>query len=318
MTITQQDYVAQFIRDGMPEDTAEILAAEIASGALVPGAPGDVDEQEQEQIRVTVAAIVAPPSCRRSGLFGCHLGASHDGDCLELCAIHPFTSTTADDEACELVPVPARYGHLCGPCYGRIRHQLRQTPQLISHIRSLVAPSIESARGPRVSGTPDRRLPIREQAVEDADDLFSMLVNTMIKLAADIDSLPPYAALPYRGEEAGAAGLPPFALEQRAAHAAVENLVQWHEKRELRIVTLLRPDLLRAWHDDLADYVSTLYGRYPEAPRKLRQAKPRLCPVCEELEVRAVFLAAGAEVRCTHCGWTADQTETEKYVDWTE
>jgi hypothetical protein len=145
-----------------------------------------------------------------------------------------------------------------------------------------------------------------------------MLVNTMIKLAADIDSLPPYAALPYRGEESGAAGLPPFALEQRAAHAAVENLVQWHEKRELRIVTQLRPDLLRAWHDDLADYVGTLYGRYPEAPRKPRQAKPRLCPVCEEREVRAVFLAAGAEVRCAHCGWIADENQIEKYVDWNE
>jgi hypothetical protein len=129
---------------------------------------------------------------------------------------------------------------------------------------------------------------------------------------------PPYSALPYMHEEDGATRLPPYALEQAGAHRAVENLVEWYLKRELAIVTAAAPDDVRAWCDDLSEYTRRLFGRYPDAPRKPRTAKPRVCPVCDELAVNAVFLAAGAEVRCTHCGWTADETETEQYTDWSE
>lgn len=231
------------------------------------------------------------------------------------CAVHA-AYTLPDD----LDQAPrARFGCLCGPCYGRIRWMLRQTPQLVAHIRAQVTPGVQAAAyGAKVSGTAERRLPMREQAVEDADDLFSQLANYMLGFAEVLHVTGPYATLPYRGEEDGATRLPPFALDQAGAHRAVENLVEWYEKRELAIVTASDPDDVRAWHDDLAEYTGRLFGRYPQAPRKPRAARPRLCPVCGELEVRAVFLAAGAEVSCSHCGWTADEHEVDQYVDWSE
>lgn len=231
-----------------------------------------------------------------------------------VCVVHE--AYAADDTPTEIPP--ARFGPLCGHCYGRTRWMLRQTPQLIAHIRSHVAPGVQAAAyGAKVSGSKERRLPIREQAVEDADDLFSQLGNWMLTFAKALGVTGPYSTLPYDGEQ-GVTRLPPFALEQGPAFRAVENLVEWYERRELRIIEGTPRDDVRVWYQDLAEYTSTLYARYPEAPRRPRDAKPRVCPVCESTAVRAVFLAAGVEVRCSHCEWTADPTEVEKYVDWSE
>jgi hypothetical protein len=237
-----------------------------------------------------------------------------------LCINHPWLVVSEDDDVCVIAPnVEARFGCLCGPCYGRVRWMLRQTPQLVAHIRAQVTPTVQAAAyGAKVGGTPERRLPMREQAVEDADDLFSQLANWMLTFADVLHVTGPYATLPYRGEEDGATRLPPFALDQAGAHRAVENLVEWYEKRELAIVTATAPLDVRAWIDDLTEYTGRLHGRYPDAPRKPRSAKPRVCPVCEERAVVATFLAAGAEVACTHCGWTADEHEVDQYVDWSE
>lgn len=315
---TEADLFKQYLEQGIDEDSAAVLAGWAARGRLVrPEADRTLTD---EQIAAETARRAAL-ACERSGRYGCSLLRDHDGDCVLLCAAHPFRMAAlqpADGESCEIEPVPARYGHLCGPCYGRARHMLHQAPQLLAHIRSQVVPSMESARSPRVSGTKDAPIPLRADPVNDADDLYAQVVNWVVSFARQTGTRPPAAATAFLKVQADAERLPSWARDGASAYTLMEDLVRWYEQHELTIVTALPPLTVRAWCDDIGTIIGAYRSRYPQADRPQRRAAPRECPVCGEQAVRAEYYAAGVQVECGHCGHVIPEAEHDKFVDWAE
>jgi hypothetical protein len=317
--LSEQDYYEHFRRRGVVEDTAAILAIEAASGRLgtVKVKRGLTDDEITAEVARRAALV-----CERSGRYGCSLLADHDGDCVLLCAAHPFRMALLQPidgvDACDIEPVLARFGHLCGPCYGRARNNLHQAPQLLAHIRGQVVPSMESARGPRVSGTRDAPIPLRPDPVHDADDLYSQIVNWIVAFARQTGIRPPATAVAFLQQSVDAARLPSWARGQAAAYTLAEDLVRWYEQHELQLMTALPPLTVRAWCDDIDAIVGAFRKRYPQAERKPRQAAPRECPTCGENAVVVEFYAAGVEVECRHCGERIPEAQHDAYVDWAE
>jgi hypothetical protein len=311
-TIEAEKY-REYRAQGVPEDTAEILAHDFATGRVfVPPAP-DVDE-----LIAAAEARAEARVCLLRGRHRCTLHRGHNGDCVELCAVHPFGVVEADDEMCAIVPVEARHGHLCGPCYGRARNDLHQVPQLLAHIRGQVVPSLESARGPRVSGTREAPIPLRPDPVDDADDLYASVVNWIVSFARQTGTRPPATVIAFLKASTDAARLPSWARDQASAYTLADDLVRWYEAHELQIVTALPPLTVKAWCEDIGAIVGSFRSRYPQADRKPRQARPRECPTCGEHAVVAVFYAAGVEVSCAHCGEVFPESQHDDLVDWAE
>jgi hypothetical protein len=303
---------------GIPEDTAEIFATEMATGGL--RKPRTTRTLTDDEIAAEIARRTAL-TCNRSGRHGCTLHAGHDGDCILLCAAHPFRMAAlqpADGDACDIEPVLARYGHLCGPCYGRARNNLHQAPQLLAHIRGQVVPAMESARGPRVSGTKDAPIPLRADPLHDADDLYAQIVNWVVSFARETGTRPPAAAVAFLRQQADAVRLPSWARDGASAYTLAEDLVRWYEQHELTIVTALHPLTVRSWCDDIGAIIGAYRSRYPQAEKRPRQAAARECPVCGEHTVRAEFYAAGVQVECSHCGHVVPEAEHDRFVDWAE
>ncbi|QJU54363.1 hypothetical protein SCB71_14550 [Herbiconiux sp. KACC 21604] len=318
---TEADLFQQYIAQGIDEDSAAILAGWATRGR--PQNAGTAAGLSDAEIDAEIARR-ASRVCELSGVHGCSLGAHHDGDCILLCAAHPFglvgTQTDLVDGAewSDITPIEARYGHLCGPCFGRARNDLHQAPQLLAHIRAQVVPSMGSARGPRVSGTREAPIPLRPDPVDDADDLYAQVVNWIVSFARHTSARPPATAIAFLKASTDAARLPSWARDQASAFTLMDDLVRWYEHHGLTIVTALPPLTVKAWCDDIAQIIGSFRSRYPQAPRKPRQGAKRECPTCGEREVSPKFYAAGTEVSCDHCGETIPAAEHDDYVDWAE
>ncbi|WP_291053687.1 hypothetical protein [Herbiconiux sp.] len=313
---TEAGHYARLRAQGIPEDTAEILAHELATGMLPAPVEPDVDE-----LVAARAAKREAQQCHRRGRDRCTLGVGHDGECFEHCAAHPFGLVDIATDGyladwCDIVPIEARYGHLCGPCFGRARNDLHQAPQLLAHIRGQVVPSLESARGPRVSGTREAPIPLRPDPVDDADDLYAAVVNWIVSFARQTGTRPPATAIAFLKASTDAARLPSWARDQASAYTIMDDLVRWYEHHDLAMVTALPPLTVRAWCEDIGAIVGSFRSRYPQAPRKPRQASKRVCPTCGERAVGTKFYAAGVEVSCDHCGEVIPPEQHDEFVDW--
>ncbi|WP_382307321.1 hypothetical protein [Herbiconiux sp. UC225_62] len=312
---TQQHFYRQYIADGMPEDTAEILSIEAASGAFK--APRTASRFTDEEI-AAVEAAVAARDCVKQGRWGCSLGAGHDGDCLKTCVNHFWRRLGEGSETCSIEPARARFGHLCGPCFGRAQSDMLQTPQLIAHIRSLVVPSMESARGPRVSGTRDAPIPLRPEPVEDADELYAQVVNWVISFARQLGIMPPPSVLPVLTAEQDAVRLPVYGWNPEAAEWLLRDAAVWYELHETRIVTTLPPLTVKAWCEDIGSIVRHYRSKYPQAERAKRKPERRPCEVCQSVAVVVEFFPTGWHVACTHCGNVVPAEQHDEAVDWAQ
>lgn len=311
----EADFFTDYLAAGIPEDTAAVLARHAAAGTL---GNAKVDTESVEREIAAHSARLAALVCERFGRFGCSLHRDHLGDCVKLCAVHPFRPIDDDGESVTIAPVYARFGHLCGPCYGRARHNLQQAPQLLAHIRSQVVPSMESARGPRVSGSREAPIPLRPDPVDDADDLYAQLVNWIVSFARQTGVRPPASAVAFLNLDADAVRLPSWARDQASAYTLADDLVRWYEQHETTIVSKLPPLTVKAWCEDIGTIVGAFRSRYPQADRKPRQAKARECPTCGEHAMHAEFYAAGVQVECAHCGEIIPEDQHDQYVDWAE
>lgn len=234
----------------------------------------------------------------------------HDPDCLTMTLP---ADIAPDCEGC--APAEARYGNLCGKCFGRTRFLLGQTPDLIAHILPQVIPSMAIASGERVSGGGFKApLPLQAQALEDANDLYAQLMNWMISHARSNGLRPPVLALGYARLDDDARGLPSWSTPA-TARDYVQSLADWYGKHEL-VIAGGPPASVQAWVDDLGEMLRTLNGRYPQAPRRTQPAAPRPCEICEQREVRATWHGETVEVRCSACGWSVPDAEVQRYVEW--
>ncbi|WP_066041943.1 hypothetical protein [Herbiconiux solani] len=302
--LTVEDYLAM----GIDEESAEVMASQAAREA----ANGTPDARESIRAAIdAVEAAVASRECTLSGRWNCSLPAGHDPEvqpCVKTCVNHFWKRTGESDEVCGIEPALAKFGHLCGPCFGRARRQLRDLIEVLPFIRSQVQPSMESARGPRVSGTREAPIPLNAQAVEDSHDLFQRVNEWMAQfdeslgLGASLVMLTWYRR---SGER-----LPDFWADEYAARLVMTDLAAWYETHERRIVSGLPPLTVKAWTEDIADIGREFRGRYKLTAPRERVVSPRRCPECEEYAVAAeVGLGHQLYVWCQHCGTVIDAAE---------
>lgn len=307
--LTVEDYIAM----GIDEESAAVMASQAAREAANPVVLAPV--VTLADIEASVAARDAD-DCGLRGRWGCSLPAGHDGDCIKTCINHFWKRLGEGTESCPLEPALARYGHLCGPCFGRARHKLHETVDILAFIRSQVPPAMESARGPRVSGTREAPIPMNAQASDDSHDLFGQINYWMGNLAEALGIRPPLVTITFQRRTGES--LPPFWGDPFGASVAMENIVDWYEGHERSIVRDLAPLTVLAWCGFIDDVVHEFRSRYRMAPTRPRRARPRVCPVCGEPTVTADFGRFSADVSCSHCGHVVPPAEQDAFVSWGE
>lgn len=204
--------------------------------------------------------------------------------------------------ACEgCLPAPAVHGLLCGPCYRRICYHLALAPHLMSFAFPHRLPTVRAAAlGDRVGGTRNARLPIDENAIELTDLFFSTLAN-YVTAHARATRIPVPAAL-FRAYAAdrdvdGFRG----GTSVAEAYILVNELTMWEAAHLPTIASL---PSVGNWHNDLADAVRQLRGRFPIEEPPARPLYVRPCPVCDLKRLEIVWVDETETIRCADCHWT--------------
>lgn len=206
----------------------------------------------------------------------------------------------------------------------RAKSHLYQAPQLVTHILSLVVPTIGNAPGPRVSGSRDTPLPLNARAMEDANDLYGQLVNWSTLYARKLRIAPPASVLAWARTDRDCEGFPSWSTTADSIEL-LRDVTRWLIAVGDRIAKL---PAATDYFDSVKDLVSPLISRYPTAPRAIRYAT-RPCPVCTKRTIIVDFDARtplGYEdglnyevvttvVACTHCGHVVPSKAVPRYVE---
>jgi hypothetical protein len=193
----------------------------------------------------------------------------------------------------------------------RTRRHLEQTPDLVAHMLSLVAPQAGTTKyAPRVSGSKDPGLPLNARALEDANNLYAQLVNWAISHAHTLEVKPPSISLAWARKQVDCDGFPSWATVSDAAELTFDIadwLVMGGEK-------ISHTPSAEVYFDDVHDIVNPLYGRYQWA--QTRQVVSAVtCPVCDNRTVIVDFDAEPLSVACTFCGHPIRVELSQKYLD---
>ncbi|MCJ1687771.1 hypothetical protein [Rathayibacter sp. VKM Ac-2927] len=207
-------------------------------------------------------------------------------------------------------PAAARYGHLCGPCYSRIRYWLRYGHELAMHAFTLRTPSLGSslAQTDRVDSTRAWRLPFNEQAVEATDLFFGQLADVVKNHATELHVAPPAFLFDRWRRDEDINGFPKD-TDLGKADVLLAELIRFELAHGPKIAAL---DTIVVWYDELAEMIRTLRGRFPIDPPPTR---PRTvpCPVCDQHRLVITRDIVNVEtIRCEYCQWTpASDVETD-------
>lgn len=161
---------------------------------------------------------------------------------------------------------------------------LEAAPELLRHVRSQIAAS----DGRPEAGEVYRPMssPLRLSPTDDSDAVFGWLVFWAQTWSKHLDAkLPTSAVLTYAGDDGIPLGFRAGVTPEQA-HDDTRMVARWLTARFEAI----------AAHPDGADFfdvvdgvVHDLRGRYPMKPGKERLTTDRVCPVCAERAVRAVW-----------------------------
>ena len=192
----------------------------------------------------------------------------------------------------------------------RARLRLLEAPTLVGYVRALMVPAMGGAQDgmPRAaSKTPP--LPLRADAIDDTDDVWSRLLYWVNYWATIYQVAPPSAVLVHWARDKEAAG---FRAETTPAGAtALLNVVtQWLLVRHDPIAA--HPDG-RIYFDDVADMIWKLRATYPTTQRAPRGVIDRPCPVCDRFTYGAEWPDGAAVdqfvLACSFCGHTQEAAE---------
>lgn len=201
------------------------------------------------------------------------------------------------------------------------RRRLEDLPELVTHIRSLVTPTLGGAKdGMPRAASKEHPLPMRSDAADDADALWRQLCEWVEHWADVFDVRPPASATAaWRNEKGELIGFRTH-LRPEQAGTLTKYLVDW---------LLIRHEAIASkpsgghYYDDVSDLQQTVYNlkgepeswysiapKYPRAPRLQRPVLPRPCPVCDQYAYGAEWPEDGRPedviLRCEHCGHQDD------------
>jgi len=188
----------------------------------------------------------------------------------------------------------------------RAARALDKAPALVGYMRHLVTPGGAAQDGTPRAPKADPPLPFRADAVDDADALYSELVNRVDGWMRFLPVLPPEVRT-WRPDGGDVAGFP-SGTTPAGAEVLTWLVCRWlmrHHQQFVALQAVLGLPVADHYFADVADAVGRMRGRYPMAPQPPRRALRRECPVCKE---RAVVARIPQDVRdtevvCEQCGY---------------
>lgn len=208
----------------------------------------------------------------------------------------------------------AKWGHLCGSCFWRIRYRLGEAPKIIVALRTTMVPLKAQSLDGKVDGTRDRSLPFLESSAPEADEFFGVLVDWAVSHAEALSGRPA-STLPstaWRAYERvldtgdSSRGLP-AGLSPDAAAMRTQEVVQWLIRWGAKIAEL--PAVV-AYHDDIVHQVARYRSRAGLVQPRGRAKARRACDICMTSTVEVSSPDVGPLiVRCTNCHQVFDPSE---------
>ncbi len=196
----------------------------------------------------------------------------------------------------------------------RCSRALREAPELTMHVRSLMVPG--NGQGERGEEDPRERAPLRVTPTDVADHLFANLLLWVDYWAEELGEAVPVSASVawsnYREVQGFRAG-----TSAEAAAALTARLTRCLESWSVGISRHAQGGV---YHSEIVRLVGGVRGMFPLEARPERPVSPRACPTCGEYEVRADWWGVDVgdvEVRCSHCGWRADE-DYRSLMAWIE
>jgi hypothetical protein len=220
-------------------------------------------------------------------------------------------------KGCQPVLIPEGSTRLiCDGCDAHIARCLLDAPALVAHIRGHVRPGTYMPRQDVLREAP---APLNVAAVDDADELFSVLAGWAIGYARAVKLAGPLV-------EAGhvrwdASGWP---VGIAAGRNPTETVTDWLLTHRQGIATTglhpgAGPDTARvdvvAWYRDVTDTHTRISGRWPRTPAERRLPLP--CPQCDRLTLHMHPPAAEGHPVQVICHWkTCGRTMTDEDYYW--
>jgi predicted RNA-binding Zn-ribbon protein involved in translation (DUF1610 family) len=193
----------------------------------------------------------------------------------------------------------------------RCKKALQSAPELVEFMRSMVA------RAERGESLPEAVVPLQTGIVQDADDLYTRLVEWVTYWHRLLVTLPP-ATTPAAWkiwEHAERTGLP-AGVTPRGASALVQLQTMWLLQKQHQIQ--LHPSH-ETYQADIIKLLSKMRAAYPVEARREKPTFSRACPTCGEFTVTADWWSPRGEdvdVKCEHCGWSAEYQTVVQKLDW--
>lgn len=199
------------------------------------------------------------------------------------------------------VEAPARRLLTSSTWIERFEQHLDQVPQLLETMREQRVPLAASRNdSERVSGGGgEAPLPLREDAVDDCDDLWGALVEYIGEVAERLQDPAPAAIGATWAIDGRVHGTPSW-MSGDMAFKAGYTLIAWLIDRGQEIIELR----MRSTEEHLFSLIRKLALRYT-VPAIERPSRRRLCTVCGENAVVASWVADDTgEASCRVCGAT--------------
>lgn len=196
-------------------------------------------------------------------------------------------------------PSEAAHGRLCSWCFARLDDHLRWAAPAVGVLRAQVVPDLAAVvLGDRVSGTRDRRLPLRAEFVELADEVFTVVSGW----AVEADRLTGIGA-PAEVRDAVRADRRPGRLGVVDAGDAAARLRVFSEWMRGHLEAIAYLDCVGVMHDEVVPVVRKAIRMSNVRPRP--SVRSEVCPVCGMRRVQVVWVGTQLQgrVECAQCGW---------------
>lgn len=222
----------------------------------------------------------------------------------------------------ELYGRTAEYGRFCSSCFARISYRLEEAAGIVFVLRANLVPlGAQKLRG-KITGSHDPGIPLRDDALEAADELYATLANWCLAHAASMGVRAPEPLLSLSIADRDSLGLPANLSPQEASQRT-DVLVQWLRTWAESIAYLPGDDApspwisAKAYHDSIVDTIRGMRnkaGLSAPRPRKVALAG-WYCGACGQWEAELSVPDVGPMVaRCTDCHATTPIPDLGKLV----
>lgn len=207
--------------------------------------------------------------------------------------------------------LPAEHGHFSTPFFKKTRFALELAPGVVAHIVTMKVAS--GGAGERVQTTKEAPLPFNEQAWDDANEVYKLLMYWSVAFAGMLKMNPPAPARrAWRASDNRVVGLPANITAQDARY--VMGLLTVWMRTQLESIMHLRAEDVTEFHEQILE-VFRISARWPQRDRSSWSKLP--CPFCGGLLAIYPPEMRGAErtILCQTCENTLTDDEYRAHFE---